>query len=204
MRGGRSELTIVGWKILKGCASAAGPLKKKANIYRRTSRGLVTRHDVNRFGVDFVDCKIVCLFYRCRRSKARAVQRGDWLLDWLLDVLLDSRLIWCIFVVFYWFDSIFLDMCNNLIESGFQVWCFSRSSGSQAFPIRLACFLKAFGSQNLGSVRGVSALLIVPVQPIGMILVGTAFDLNLYLESYLLMGAITLIGFAIGSRIIIR
>ena len=47
-------------------------------------------------------------------------------------------------------------------------------------------------------------LLIVPVQPIGMILVGTAFDLNLYLESYLLMGAITLIGFAIGSRIIIR
>ena len=73
-----------------------------------------------------------------------------------------------------------------------------------AMVLMSACFLKAFGSQNLGSVRGVSALLIVPVQPIGMVLVGTAFDLNLYLESFLLMGAITLIGFAIGSRIIIR
>ena len=87
----------------------------------------------------------------------------------------------------------------------FTLFCFIFGLGfGGAMVLMSACFLKAFGSQNLGSVRGVSALLIVPVQPIGMILVGTAFDLNLYLESYLLMGAITLIGFAIGSRIIIR
>ena len=87
----------------------------------------------------------------------------------------------------------------------FTVFCFVFGLGfGGAMVLMSACFLKAFGSQNLGSVRGVSALLIVPVQPIGMVLVGTAFDLNLYLESFLLMGAITLIGFAIGSRIIIR
>ena len=87
----------------------------------------------------------------------------------------------------------------------FTLFCFIFGLGFGGTMVLMsACFLKAFGSQNLGSVRGVSALLIVPVQPIGMILVGTAFDLNLYLESYLLMGAITLIGFAIGSRIIIR
>lgn len=87
----------------------------------------------------------------------------------------------------------------------FILFCFIFGLGfGGAMVLMSACFLKAFGSQNLGSVRGVSALLIVPVQPIGMILVGTAFDLNLHLESYLLMGAITLIGFAIGSRIIIR
>ena len=87
----------------------------------------------------------------------------------------------------------------------FTIFCFVFGLGfGGAMVLLSACFLKAFGSQNLGSVRGVSALLIVPVQPIGMVLVGTAFDLNLYLESFLLMGAITLIGFAIGSRIIIR
>ena len=87
----------------------------------------------------------------------------------------------------------------------FTIFCFVFGLGfGGAMVLMSACFLKAFGSQNLGSVRGVSAMLIVPVQPIGMILVGTAFDLNLYLESFLLMGAITLIGFIIGSRIIIR
>ena len=87
----------------------------------------------------------------------------------------------------------------------FTIFCFVFGLGfGGAMVLMSACFLKAFGSQNLGSVRGVSAMLIVPVQPVGMILVGTAFDLNLYLESFLLMGAITLIGFIIGSRIIIR
>ena len=87
----------------------------------------------------------------------------------------------------------------------FTIFCFIFGLGfGGAMVLMSACFLKAFGSQNLGSVRGVSAILIVPVQPVGMVLVGTAFDLNLYLESFLLMGAITLIGFVIGSKIIIR
>jgi len=84
----------------------------------------------------------------------------------------------------------------------FTIFCFVFGLGfGGAMVLMSACFLKAFGSQNLGSVRGVSAMLIVPVQPVGMVLVGTAFDLNLYLESFLLMGAITLIGMIIGSRI---
>lgn len=87
----------------------------------------------------------------------------------------------------------------------FTLFCFIFGLGfGGAMVLMSASFLKAFGSQNLGSVRGISALIIVPVQPVGMILVGTAFDLNLYIESFLLMGAITLIGLVIGSRIIIR
>ena len=87
----------------------------------------------------------------------------------------------------------------------FALFCFIFGLGfGGAMVLMSASFLKAFGSQNLGSVRGISALIIVPVQPVGMILVGTAFDLNLYIESFLLMGAITLIGLLIGSRIIIR
>ena len=87
----------------------------------------------------------------------------------------------------------------------FTLFCFIFGLGfGGAMVLMSASFLKAFGSQNLGSVRGISALIIVPVQPVGMILVGTAFDFNLYIESFLLMGAITLIGLFIGSRIIIR
>ena len=87
----------------------------------------------------------------------------------------------------------------------FTLFCFIFGLGfGGAMVLMSASFLKAFGSQNLGSVRGISALIIVPVQPVGMILVGTAFDFNLYIESFLLMGAITLIGLLIGSRIIIR
>ena len=87
----------------------------------------------------------------------------------------------------------------------FTLFCFIFGLGfGGAMVLMSASFLKAFGSQNLGSVRGISALIIVPVQPVGMILVGTAFDLNLYIESFLLMGGITLIGLVIGSRIIIR
>ena len=87
----------------------------------------------------------------------------------------------------------------------FIVFCFVFGLGfGGAMPLMSASFLKAFGPQNLGSVRGISALIIVPVQPVGMVLVGRAFDLNLYIESFFLMGAITLIGFIIASRIIIR
>ena len=87
----------------------------------------------------------------------------------------------------------------------FTLFCFIFGLGlGGAMVLMSASFLKAFGSQNLGSVRGISALIIVPVQPVGMILVGTAFDFNLYIESFLLMGAVTLIGLLIGSRIIIR
>jgi len=96
-----------------------------------------------------------------------------------------------------------LTLMDNYLLFIFFCFIFGLGFGG-AMVLMSASFLKAFGSQNLGSVRGVSALIIVPVQPIGMILVGTAFDLNLYLESFLLMGAITLIGFAIGSRIVIR
>ena len=87
----------------------------------------------------------------------------------------------------------------------FLIFCLIFGIGfGGAMVLMSACFLKAFGSNNLGSVRGLSALIIVPVQPVGMFVVGRAFDLNLYIGSFLLMGAITLLGFIIGSRIIIR
>jgi hypothetical protein len=46
-------------------------------------------------------------------------------------------------------------------------------------------------------------MIVVPLQPVGIFVVGKAFDLNLYLEAFQIMGLVTLIGFAVGSRIII-
>tara|TARA_X000001036_G_scaffold214744_1_gene201154 strand:- start:308 stop:466 length:159 start_codon:yes stop_codon:yes gene_type:complete len=46
-------------------------------------------------------------------------------------------------------------------------------------------------------------MIVVPLQPVGIFVVGRAFDLNLYLEAFQIMGVVTLLGFIIGSRIII-
>ena len=86
----------------------------------------------------------------------------------------------------------------------FSLFCFTFGLGfGGAMVLMSACFLKAFGSVNLGSVRGFSGMIVVPLQPIGIFVVGRAFDLNLYLEAFQIMGVVTLLGFIIGSRIII-
>ena len=86
----------------------------------------------------------------------------------------------------------------------FTFFCFTFGLGfGGAMVLMSACFLKAFGSANLGSVRGFSGMIVVPLQPVGIFVVGKAFDLNLYLEAFQIMGLVTLIGFAVGSRIII-
>ena len=86
----------------------------------------------------------------------------------------------------------------------FTLFCFVFGLGfGGAMVLMSACFLKAFGSVNLGSVRGFSGMIVVPLQPVGIFFVGRAFDLNLYLEAFQIMGLVTLIGFIIGSRIII-
>jgi MFS family permease len=87
----------------------------------------------------------------------------------------------------------------------FTIFCFVFGMGfGGAMVLLSACFLKAFGSVNLGSARGFSALIVVPLQPIGIFIVGKAFDLNIYIEAFLTMGAVTLIAMAIGSRIVIK
>ena len=87
----------------------------------------------------------------------------------------------------------------------FTIFCFVFGMGfGGAMVLLSACYLKAFGSVNLGSARGFSALIIVPLQPIGIFIVGKAFDLNIYIEAFLTMGAVTLIAMAIGSRIVIK
>ena len=86
----------------------------------------------------------------------------------------------------------------------FSLFCFTFGLGfGGAMVLMSACFLKAFGSVNLGSVRGFSGMIVVPLQPVGIFVVGRAFDLNLYLEAFQIMGVVTLLGFIIGSRIII-
>ena len=86
----------------------------------------------------------------------------------------------------------------------FSLFCFTFGLGfGGAMVLMSACFLKAFGSVNLGSVRGFSGMIVVPLQPVGIFFVGRAFDLNLYLEAFQIMGVVTLLGFIIGSRIII-
>ena len=86
----------------------------------------------------------------------------------------------------------------------FSLFCFTFGLGfGGAMVLMSACFLKAFGSVNLGSVRGFSGMIVVPLQPVGIFVVGRAFDLNLYLEAFQIMGVVTLLGFIVGSRIII-
>ena len=86
----------------------------------------------------------------------------------------------------------------------FTFFCFMFGLGfGGAMVLMSACFLKAFGSVNLGSVRGFSGMIVVPLQPVGIFFVGRAFDLNFYLEAFQIMGLVTLIGFIVGSRIII-
>ena len=85
----------------------------------------------------------------------------------------------------------------------FSLFCFTFGLGfGGAMVLMSACFLKAFGSVNLGSVRGFSGMIVVPLQPVGIFIVGRAFDLNLYLEAFQIMGVVTLLGFIVGSRII--
>ena len=85
----------------------------------------------------------------------------------------------------------------------FSLFCFTFGLGfGGAMVLMSACFLKAFGSVNLGSVRGFSGMIVVPLQPVGIFVVGRSFDLNLYLEAFQIMGVVTLLGFIIGSRII--
>ncbi len=86
----------------------------------------------------------------------------------------------------------------------FTISCFIFGIGfGGAMVLWSACFLKAFGSNNLGSVRGLSALVVVPLQPIGIVIVAKAFDLNLYIEAFQLMGIVTIFALITGSRIII-
>ena len=86
----------------------------------------------------------------------------------------------------------------------FSLFCFTFGLGfGGAMVLMSACFLKAFGSVNLGSVRGFSGMIVVPLQPVGIFVVGRAFDLSLYLEAFQVMGVVTLLGLIIGSRIII-
>jgi MFS family permease len=87
----------------------------------------------------------------------------------------------------------------------FAIFCFIFGMGfGGAMVLMSACFLKAFGSVNLGSVRGFSGLIVVPLQPVGIFIVGRAFDMNVYIEAFLMMGIVSLIAFVIGSRIVIR
>ena len=87
----------------------------------------------------------------------------------------------------------------------FLISCFIFGLGfGGAMVLMSACFLKAFGSQNLGSVRGISAVIIVPVQPLGIFIVGQAFDAGLYIQSFLLMGAASIIALLVSSQISIQ
>ena len=87
----------------------------------------------------------------------------------------------------------------------FLISCFIFRLGfGGAIVLMSACFLKAFGSQNLGSVRGISAVIIVPVQPLGIFIVGQAFDAGFYIQSFLLMGAASIIALLVSSQISIQ
>ena len=87
----------------------------------------------------------------------------------------------------------------------FLISCFVFGLGfGGAMVLMSACFLKAFGSHNLGSVRGISAVIIVPVQPLGILIVGQAFDAGYYIQSFLLMGFASILALLVSSQISIQ
>ena len=87
----------------------------------------------------------------------------------------------------------------------FLISCFVFGLGfGGAMVLMSACFLKAFGSHNLGSVRGISAVIIVPVQPLGILIVGQAFDAGYYIQAFLLMGFASILALLVSSQISIQ
>lgn len=87
----------------------------------------------------------------------------------------------------------------------FLISCFVFGLGfGGAMVLMSACFLKAFGSHNLGSVRGISAVIIVPVQPLGILIVGQAFDAGYYIQAFLLMGFASVLALLVSSQISIE
>ena len=71
-----------------------------------------------------------------------------------------------------------------------------------ATPLMTACYLRIFGSHNLGKARGMSSPIISPLQPIGILITSILIGFqDTYFVAFNIMGCFALIGVILASQI---
>ena len=71
-----------------------------------------------------------------------------------------------------------------------------------ATPLMTACYLRAFGSNNLGKARGISSPIVAPLQPIGILITSILIGFqDTYFVAFNIMGCFALVAVFVASQI---
>ena len=71
-----------------------------------------------------------------------------------------------------------------------------------ATPLMTACYLRAFGSNNLGKARGISSPIVAPLQPIGILITSIFIGFqDTYFVAFNIMGCFALVAAVLASQI---
>jgi MFS family permease len=71
-----------------------------------------------------------------------------------------------------------------------------------ATPLMTACYLRAFGSNNLGKARGISSPIVAPLQPIGILITSIFIGFqDTYFVAFNIMGCFALVAVFLASQI---
>ena len=71
-----------------------------------------------------------------------------------------------------------------------------------ATPLMTACYLRAFGSNNLGKARGISSPIVAPLQPIGILITSILIGFqDTYFVAFNIMGCFAIVAVFLASRI---
>ena len=71
-----------------------------------------------------------------------------------------------------------------------------------ATPLMTACYLRAFGSHNLGNARGISSPIVAPLQPIGILITSILIGFHdTYFIAFNIMGCVALAAVILASQI---
>ena len=71
-----------------------------------------------------------------------------------------------------------------------------------ATPLMTACYLRAFGSHNLGKARGISSPIVAPLQPIGILITSILIGYkDTYFVAFNIMGCFALVAVILASQI---
>ena len=71
-----------------------------------------------------------------------------------------------------------------------------------ATPLMTACYLRAFGSNNLGKARGISSPIVAPLQPIGILITSIMIGFqDTYFVAFNIMGCFAIVAVFLASQI---
>ena len=71
-----------------------------------------------------------------------------------------------------------------------------------ATPLMTACYLRAFGSNNLGKARGISSPIVAPLQPIGILITSIFIGFqDTYFVAFNIMGCFAIVAVFLASQI---